>query len=130
MSEAQEGPWAILIIDDHPLNIGFLRDALEFNGHEVKVASNGPEGLEILEGWTPDFVLLDLEMPVMSGTDVLRTIRKRESLQEVIVVIMSAHQRDEVEDKCAEVLPDEILVKPVRFGLLRQTLAGLKPTSN
>jgi CheY-like chemotaxis protein len=69
----------ILVIDDDPDIREILRDRLEFLGYRVVVASNGKEGLGLLEKQTPRMVLLDIEMTGMSGFEVLKEIRRRES---------------------------------------------------
>mgnify|MGYP001207095690 CR=1 FL=1 len=78
MSEVPAGPWSIILVDDRPENTGFIRDSLEHGGHQVRTAMEGLEALRIMEEAPPDFVLLDLEMPGMSGMEVLRSIRRSE----------------------------------------------------
>ena len=129
MTEHDEIIYKILLVDDRPVNIGFVKDALEFSGHQVKSALSGAEALQILAGWIPDFVLLDLEMPNMSGSEVLAEIRRTPELARVSVVIVSAHPPDEVEEQCALAPPDAILSKPIRVAKLRDTLEDIKSLS-
>ncbi len=126
MSGAAQGSWNILLVDDRPENLGFVRDALEHDGHQVRTAVEGPEALRLMEESVPDFVLLDLEMPEMSGLDVLRSIRKSERLSGVLVIIMSAHSPEEVEEECLEAGANRVMVKPLRLRLLRDSLSELK----
>ncbi|HIB83659.1 MAG TPA: response regulator [Chromatiaceae bacterium] len=119
------GPWNILLVDDRPENLGFVRDSLEHGGHQVRTALEGPEALRMMEEAPPDFVLLDLEMPGMNGMEVLRSIRKAERLADVMVIIMSAHSPEEVEDECLEAGANRVMSKPVRLHLLREVLSAL-----
>ncbi len=79
----------ILVIDDEMDTCEVMRDRLESIGYRVMTATNGKQGLELLEGHTPQLVLLDIEMPGMNGLEVLKEIRKRE--HDVVVVMITAH---------------------------------------
>jgi CheY-like chemotaxis protein len=65
-------------------------------------------------------------MPGMSGMEVLREIREMDRLSGVIVIVMSAHPRGEVEGECREAGANEVMGKPVRLRLLREVLSELK----
>lgn len=79
----------ILVVDDDPDIQEILRDRLESLGCRVLVASNGQEGLEVLEKQNPQMALLDIEMPGMNGLEVLKEIRGREI--DVTVVMITAY---------------------------------------
>jgi DNA-binding NtrC family response regulator len=79
----------VLVVDDDPDIREVLRDRLESLGCEVSVASDGKEGLELLQQQNPQMILLDIEMPEMNGLEVLREIRKRET--DVTVVMITAY---------------------------------------
>ena len=82
---------SILVVDDME-DIRFLcRLVLEGAGHEVIEAASAEDALEIIETTLPDGILLDLRLPGMDGWDVLRILRTREVLDEVKVVVCSAH---------------------------------------
>jgi len=76
----------VLIVDD---NVVFLTNIQEFlNGHgfDVRVAGDGRAGLEIAETWRPDILLLDINMPVLNGFEVLGQLQKREIPTRVIMI--------------------------------------------
>ena len=79
----------ILVVDDDPDIREVLGDRLESLGYQVLSASNGREGLEILEKQSPQLLLLDIEMPDMNGLEVLKEIRRREN--DVTVVMITAY---------------------------------------
>jgi DNA-binding response OmpR family regulator len=80
----------VLIIEDDPDMRELERTALECGGYDVRVASNGQEGLkEVLEE-SPCVVLLDLMMPVMDGLTFLRELAKHTGTAEIPVVCVSA----------------------------------------
>jgi len=126
MSASESGPWSILLVDDRPENMAFLRDFLEHGGHEVRTASGGPEALRMMEEQPPQFVLLDLEMPGMNGIEVLRAIRATDRLASTMVIMTSGHPREEIEQECMEAGAHEILSKPFKLARLRTMLAELK----
>lgn len=64
----------ILAIDDDLPLLSFYRDFFSEDGHDVRLAHNGAEGIEVLTEWHPDLILLDLEMPVMDGEEFLRAL--------------------------------------------------------
>ena len=79
----------ILVIDDDPDIREVLKDRLESSGFRVLVAASGKEGLELLEKQSPQLILLDIEMPAMSGLEVLKEIGKREL--DITVVMITAY---------------------------------------
>ncbi len=75
----------ILVVDDEP-SIGRLyREELEDEGYEVRVASSGSEALEVLDGFDPDVVTLDVKMPGMDGIETLRALKERRRTLPVIL---------------------------------------------
>ena len=67
----------ILLVDDDHLNSEFLRKFLEIEGYEVRYADNGSKGWEMFSAFQPDLVLLDVNMPVMSGFELAQLIRRQ-----------------------------------------------------
>lgn len=80
----------VLVVDDEFDLCGTLQAILEGEGYRVETCSNGRDALERLEAIRPDLVLMDVMMPILSGFDVLRAMRKLLQLNEVPVVLMSA----------------------------------------
>src|SRR5438270_7126557 len=81
-------PYILIVDDDADFRIG-LRTALEMKGYEVDEAANGEEALVTLSERPPLLVLLDLQMPVMNGREMLQRMRATPELKEVPVVIIS-----------------------------------------
>ena len=100
---------SILIIDDEP---GMLDSLSIILGHEysVLVAERGADGLHILRNNTISLVLLDLNMPGMSGTEVLEKIRETDSYLKVM--IMTGHRDWEWMIKCADLGVQGYIEKP------------------
>lgn len=81
-------PYILIVDDDADFRTG-LRTALEMKGYQVEEAANGEEALTRLSDRPPLLVLLDLQMPVMNGREMLQRMRATPDLKEVPVVIIS-----------------------------------------
>ena len=84
----------VLIIDDHTLFRVGLKGLLERRGIEVSVVGNGEDGVRVAGEVRPDVVLLDLQMPGMSGLDVLQRLRETGFAQPVVMLTTSNDERD------------------------------------
>ena len=80
----------VLVVDDDPDIRALLVFKLATRGHEVLVAANGLAGLEVCRVASPDLVLVDMNMPVMGGLEMIRTLRTTSSGIELPVVMLSA----------------------------------------
>ena len=89
----------LLVVDDEALNRDVLSRRFEKHGFRVHLAANGRDALDVLAHHACDLVLLDVMMPVMSGLEVLASIRRTPALRELPVVMVTAKSdsRDVVE---------------------------------
>jgi DNA-binding response OmpR family regulator len=107
-------PRILLIEDDAAVRRG-VQLALRHQGHDVRVAACGEEGLEQVRSFRPDVVVLDLMLPGLSGLDVCRRIRERE---QVGIVMMTA-KGDSIDVIVGlEAGADDYVVKPVQARVL------------
>ncbi|MGI2091895.1 response regulator transcription factor [Shewanella oncorhynchi] len=97
----------ILLVDDDPLFSVWLADALCTQGHEVKCAVNGIEGLACIETFAPDIIVLDLVMPQMNGFELLKA-------RECSTPVLMISARDNEDDRITgyELGADDFLSKP------------------
>ncbi len=79
----------VLIVDDDPTLVAYLRTLLEDNGYSVVTAENGEEGLEKTRSERPDLVSLDLLMPEKTGIKMFRELRKDAVLKNTPVVMVT-----------------------------------------
>ncbi|MCC6677085.1 MAG: PAS domain S-box protein [Phycisphaerales bacterium] len=116
----------VLVVDDEPLVLNLVGQALETAGFRVMKASSGPEAIGMLEGEAGpgvDGVLLDLTMPEMDGEAVLR--RMREMRPGLPVVLMSGYSEGDVLNRLAGVETKSFLQKPFKIEDLIATARGL-----
>lgn len=83
------GP-VVLVVEDHPTMRGALRAILEGEGYHVREAVDGRAALELVATDPPDLVVLDLNIPVVSGEDVLRALHADPTTADLPVVVVTA----------------------------------------
>jgi DNA-binding response OmpR family regulator len=81
---------AIVLIEDSPTQAQQITVQLVALGFEVHVASDGPEGLQLVDQIVPDAVVLDVNLPSMSGYQVCRRLKRDENLAHIPVIMMTA----------------------------------------
>lgn len=114
-------PDTILVADDDPATRDILGRFLGEQGYRVRTASDGKECLEALRDDPPRVVFLDLEMPGMSGLDVLRNIDK-EGIDVTVVTISGHAKTDILAAKSLELGAAEFVSKPFDFDAMADDL--------
>lgn len=121
----QSATATVLVVDDDHDTVDTMRQILEEEGHVVRCAHNGREGLAVALADPPDLVLLDLNMPEMDGRAFLEALRGEPTLSNVVVVVLSG-------DEQARSLPYESVSKPLRLdtllGLIDRVATAAPPT--
>ena len=79
----------ILVVDDEPDCLEFVRAILEPEGYTVATAANGQEALDQIEADAPDLVVLDVMMPVLDGFDACEEIKSNEATEHIPVVLLT-----------------------------------------
>jgi CheY-like chemotaxis protein len=79
----------ILIVEDDNFVAEVYSTKLLEMGHEITIAQNGEEGLNILKENTPDLILLDIIMPVMGGIEMLEELKKNEEWKKIPVILLT-----------------------------------------
>ncbi|MCB9102430.1 MAG: hybrid sensor histidine kinase/response regulator [Anaerolineales bacterium] len=80
----------VLIVDDHPTNIGLLLDYLSDSGLKVLVAQDGLGALELVDYASPDIILLDVMMPGLDGFETCRRLKQKQATHDIPVIFMTA----------------------------------------
>jgi CheY-like chemotaxis protein len=99
---------------------------LERVGHEVHVAGNGAEGVELWRTEKPDVILMDIQMPIMDGLEAAQRIRgaeSRERLQRTPIIAMTANAFAEDREACLAAGMDAYLSKPVKPETMHEAIA-------
>src|SRR5271156_1207413 len=126
----RDQPSKILIVDDEPQITRVLRTALSTQGHTLRIAANGVEGMEAVHEWKPDLVITDVSMPQMNGIELCREIR---AVSEVPIIVLSVRNQDLMKVEALDAGADDYVTKPfsiqelqarVRAQLRRNTSAN------
>jgi DNA-binding response OmpR family regulator len=117
-----------VIEDDHAVQLMY-KFKLEYEGFKVAVASNGHAGLELVEDFKPDLILLDLHMPVMGGADMLAKLRSTDWGSEMRVIILANTSKNEAPQSLRFLHVDRYIEKahstPAQVvGVIREVLGG------
>jgi CheY-like chemotaxis protein len=115
----------LLVVDDDNVYRQFLSMALELSGYSVQTAGNGAQAISILQDVSPDLVLLDLSMPVVSGWDVLRFMRDQTALECTPVVVLTANADETTRLQTSAERVNGLLVKPVSLDEILTTIETL-----
>jgi two-component system, sensor histidine kinase and response regulator len=115
------------VADDNRINQRVALRMLEKRGHETTLAENGREVLALLESQTFDLILMDVQMPVMSGVDATIEIRQQEqkSGHHVPIYAMTANAMKGDRERYLSIGMDGYLPKPIRPEDLDQLLSGI-----
>ena len=105
-------PADVLIIDDDESLLFTAKSVIKAEGHRVRTALNGRDGLRMVEKKVPDIIILDLMMPGLDGYEVCRRLKTVPSSENIPVIFLSSHSRPEEKVKAFEVGGIDYLVKP------------------
>ncbi len=113
----------ILIVDDESDIVSTIQYRLKFCEFDVITASNGKEGLEKTANERPDLILLDINMPVMDGHEMLERLKNHPDLKDIPVIMLTAYsdKRDIV--KAAEFGIADYVTKPFDFTELMEKIS-------
>lgn len=103
----------ILIVEDDRDLAAALDDALRFEGYATRVAYNGLEAVRMLAEQSIDIVLLDRDLPIMSGDAVMETIASNDIPVSVLMLTAAAQVRDRING--LELGADDYLIKPFAY---------------
>ena len=102
----------VLVVDDDPYILMSLEFLMKKNGFDVLVARNGTEALQIVKGFIPDIVLLDIMMPDVNGYEICEYIKTHKKLMHCQVVFLSAKSSEADRQKGLELGASLYIAKP------------------
>ena len=113
----------ILLVEDNPVNQELALRLLQRRGHDVKVANNGAEAVEMFDQDRFDVILMDMQMPVMGGIEATETIRSHEmrrswvishEMRPIYIIAMTANVMESDRERCLAAGMNDYLPKPLR----------------
>ncbi len=106
-------PRRILIADDDAMNRSLLKAILMYHGYEVIEAVNGKEAVEMAAGHKPDLVLMDLQMPVMSGVEAIKQLKNSTETKAIKIIAVTALAMRGDREKTMKTGADGYMAKPI-----------------
>ncbi|MCB9527707.1 MAG: response regulator [bacterium] len=115
----------VLIIEDDRFNRRVYRDLLEAEGFAVRLAASAAEGIDAARAAPPALVVMDVELPGMSGLEATRRLKGDARTRAVPVLIISAHAMEGADKAATRAGADAFLCKPLRFPDFQRTVQKL-----
>jgi len=114
----------ILVVDDASANLQLCKGLLG-DKYDVRLAKSGKMALEALEKVHPDILLLDIEMPDMSGFEVMDEMNKNTDFADISVIFVTSHATEKLVKKAVEHGAVDYVVKPFDAEVLRSKIDGV-----
>jgi two-component system, OmpR family, alkaline phosphatase synthesis response regulator PhoP len=115
----------ILLVDDEPDILEFLKYNLEKSNYQVYIANDGEEGVQMAEKIQPDLILLDVMMPKMDGMEVCSLIREMQHIEQPVIAFLTSRAEDYSQIAGFEVGADDYITKPIRPRVLVSRIEAL-----
>jgi two-component system cell cycle response regulator DivK len=103
----------ILIVEDNELNMKLFNDLLEAHGYATVKTREGTKVLEIARANMPDLVLMDIQLPEISGLDLIRLIKEAQDLNHIPVIAITAFAMKGDEGRIRETGCEDYISKPI-----------------
>jgi CheY-like chemotaxis protein len=116
---------SILVVDDNPAVLQSLELFFQFEGYAIHLAADGAAALKVLAETPVDAVLLDVEMPVLSGIAACHAIRQDPALKHVPVIMMTGRPLRDLVERARAAGAAQVLAKPFDLDSLRKVLSEL-----
>ena len=116
--------YTVLIVDDIPINIILLKTMLARTNVRILTAINGQEALDTVRDLRPHVVLLDIQIPIMDGWEVLKEIKADPELKETAVIIVSAYTSSEDIEQSMKLGASGFIKTPVIMDLLLSSVTA------
>lgn len=116
--------YTVLIVDDIPVNIILLKTMLARTNVKILTAVNGQEALDLMRQLKPNVVLLDIQMPILNGLEVLKEIKSDPELKETAVIMVSAYTSSEDIEQSMSLGASGFIKKPVIMDILLSSVTA------
>ena len=118
----------ILLVEDNEMNRDMLSRRLVRNGHEVSIAIDGRQGVDMALSQLPDLILMDMSLPVIDGWEATRQVRANDATRGIPVIALTAHAMAGDREKAMEAGCDDYDTKPVEITRLLGKITTLLAT--
>ena len=113
---------SILIVEDNELNMKLFNDLLQAKGYEVIQTHNGMDALDLARAHKPDLILMDIQLPEVSGLEVTKWIKEDESINKIPIIAVTAFAMKGDEDRIRQGGCEAYISKPISVGPFLETI--------
>ena len=114
----------LLLVEDHEELWDFLSRRLQRRGFEVTIAKDGQEGLDKARSDRPDIMLLDMNLPIVDGWTIARTLKNDEATRGIWIIALTAHAMSGDKQKALDAGCDDYHAKTIVFADLLTQIEG------
>jgi two-component system cell cycle response regulator DivK len=115
----------VLIVEDDPRNMKLAMMTLKSRGYELISATDGEAAVRVALDEKPDIILMDMQLPKLSGIDATKQIRKNHAMTDIPILALTAYAMKGDEDKFTEAGCTEYMSKPINTRELPAVVARL-----
>ncbi|MGP1394331.1 MAG: response regulator [Inquilinaceae bacterium] len=112
----------VLIVEDNELNMKLFHDLLEAHGYNTLQTKDGMEALKIARREKPDLILMDIQLPEVSGLEVTKWIKEDDELRGIPIIAVTAFAMKGDEEKIREGGCEDYIAKPISVATFLQTV--------
>ncbi len=112
----------ILVVEDNELNMKLFHDLLEAHGYNILQTKDGMEALRLAREHHPDLILMDIQLPEVSGLEVTKWIKEDEDLKSIPVIAITAFAMKGDEEKIRQGGCEAYIAKPISVTSFLQTV--------
>ena len=113
---ASAGRKRVLVVEDNPLNMKLFVAMITAQGYEVLEAFDGPRGLDLAHRQRPDLIVMDVQLPGMSGLDVTHSLKIHSNTRDIPIIATSAYIQKGDEEKVRASGVDGFMAKPIAIS--------------
>jgi CheY-like chemotaxis protein len=112
----------ILVVDDSPVVVDLVREALQGDGYDVITARDGLEALDAVKRQRFDLILLDIDMPRMNGYQLCKLLKNDPSFRDIPIIMLTAKSSETDRMWGTKAGSDEYLTKPFNYAKVKEVL--------
>lgn len=112
----------VLIVEDNDLNLKLFRDLLEAHGYETFETKDGSEALPLAKNVRPDLILMDIQLPEISGLDITKRLKSDEEVSHIPVVAVTAFAMKDDEEMILSAGCEAYMSKPISIPTFIETV--------
>lgn len=112
----------VMIVEDNELNMKLFRDLIEANGYETVRTRNGLEAMDLARAHRPDLILMDIQLPEVSGLEVTRWLKDDDELQSIPVIAVTAFAMKGDEERIRQGGCEAYISKPISVAKFIETI--------